>query len=333
MSGAAPDGLVEVVVPGALGDQRVDRVLSILTGVSRRAAADAVAAGSVWVDGDPVRARSTVLRAGQRLRAELPAEPAPGPVADRGVAFGVLHADDDLIVVDKPAGLVVHAGAGHAHGTLVDGLLARFPDLAGLPERVGGDPARPGIVHRLDKGTSGLLVVARSPDAFRSLSAQFRRHEAERRYVALFAGLVGEERGVVEAPVGRSTRRPDRMAVTPAGRAARTEYAVEGRFAEPVPATLVEARLDTGRTHQIRVHFAAIGHPVVGDDRYGGEAARPPALVALLGGGRLFLHARSLRIGHPDGRSLTFESPLPADLRAALSAMLPVQPLGEAQVD
>lgn len=321
MSSDAPVGPFEVVVPGALDGQRVDRVLSILTGVSRRVAADAVAAGSVWLDDDPVRARSTALRAGQRLRAALPSARVAGPVADEAVAFEVLYADDDLIVVDKPAGLVVHAGAGHENGTLVDGLLARFPDLAGLPELVGGDPARPGIVHRLDKGTSGVLVVARAPGAFRSLSGQFRRHEAERRYVALVAGVVGEEHGAVEAPVGRSTRRPDRMAVTPVGRPARTTYVVERRFDEPVPATLVEARLDTGRTHQVRVHFAAIGHPVVGDDRYGGTVARPPALVALLGRGRLCLHARTLRIEHPDGRSLAFESPLPADLRALLSAM------------
>jgi 23S rRNA pseudouridine1911/1915/1917 synthase len=324
VSGDGPGRRLEVVVPGALEGQRVDRVLSILTGVSRRAAAEAVAAGTVWVDDEPARARSTALRSGQRLRAELPPDPTPGPAADRSVEFGVVYEDDDLVVVDKPAGLVVHAGAGHASGTLVDGLLARFPDLAALPQQVGGDPARPGIVHRLDKGTSGLLVVARTPAAFRSLSAQFRRHEAERRYLALVAGSVAEARGVVEAPVGRSTRRPDRMTVTPTGRSARTTYAVERRFDEPMAATLIDARLDTGRTHQVRVHFAAIGHPVVGDDRYGGVAARPAALMALLGAGRLFLHARTLRVDRPDGRPLELESPLPGDLRAVLSSMRPV---------
>lgn len=323
MTDGEPSGPLEVVVPAALDGQRVDRVLSTLTGVSRRVATDAVAAGSVWIDDSPVRNRSTALRAGQRLRAELPGEQRPVPAPDRGVEFDVVYVDDDLVVVDKPAGLVVHAGAGHPHGTLVDGLLARFADLAGLPGLVGGDPARPGIVHRLDKGTSGLLVVARSPDAFRSLSAQFRRHEAQRRYSALVLGGVAEERGVIEAPVGRSTRHPDRMAVTPGGRAARTTYAVEQRFDHPVPATLVDAGLETGRTHQVRVHFAAIGHPVLGDERYGGAPARPQALSSLLDPGRLFLHARHLRISRPDGRLLELDSPLPADLRAVLAAMRP----------
>jgi 23S rRNA pseudouridine1911/1915/1917 synthase len=323
---AAPPTPLDVVVPAALDGQRVDRAVALLSGVPRRVAADMVSDGSVRVDGKPLRTRSSVLRAGQHLQASVPAM-APGmPVADVGVEFDVVHVDTDLIVVDKPAGLVVHHGAGHHGGTLVDGLVARFPDLSALPAQVDGDPARPGIVHRLDKGTSGLIVVARSAGAYRLLSAQFRRHEAERRYVALVAGEVGEERGIVEAPIGRSTRHPERMTVTPGGRGARTAYRVEARFGSPVPATLVEARLDTGRTHQVRVHFAAIGHPVVGDDRYGAGVARPPQLSSLLGRDRLFLHARFLRVVHPDGEARTWQSRLPGDLAAVLAQLRPTAP-------
>lgn len=323
MSDLGTDIDLDLEVPAALDGQRVDRVLSMLTGVSRRSAADAIDRGAVWIEDERARTRSTVLRTGQRLRAALSGSQAPRPSADPDVPLAVVYADDDLIVVDKPAGVVVHHGAGHRGGTLVDGLLARFADLARLPALVDGDPTRPGIVHRLDKGTSGLLVVARSPQAYRLLAEQFRRHRAERRYVALVAGTLEGERGVVDAPVGRSTRRPDRMAVVATGRPARTAYRVLGRFAGPVPATLVEAQLESGRTHQVRVHLASIGHPVVGDERYGVPASRPPALVSMLAPGRVFLHARVLGLVHPDGTARRWESPLPADLEAVLRELLP----------
>jgi 23S rRNA pseudouridine1911/1915/1917 synthase len=259
------------------------------------------------LDGQPVRARSALLRTGQRLQAVVQGTPQDLPVADSSVAFEVVYEDDDIVVVDKPAGLVVHHGAGQRAGTLVDGLLARFPDIGklGEPSEVGEPPevfepsageddsGRPGIVHRLDKGTSGLLVVARSRRARASLAEQFRVHSAERRYLALVAGTVEADRGQVDAPIGRSTRRPDRMAVTPSGRPARTSYAVRQRYDSPLAATMVEATLDTGRTHQVRVHLAAVGHPVIGDDRYGGARARPAVLLASLGQDRLFLHAGS----------------------------------------
>jgi len=235
------------------------------------------------------------------------------------VAFTVVHAEDDFVVVDKPAGLVVHHGAGHRGATLVDGLLARFPDLAGLAERGVGERDRPGIVHRLDKGTSGLLVVARSPAAFVALAGQMRRHEAERRFLALVAGTLGPERGEIEAPIGRSARRPDRMTVRAGGRPARTHYVVRGRFERPVPLTLVEATLETGRTHQVRVHFDAIGHPVIGDDRYGRSAARPPAVLSRLSGGRLFLHAWRLSFEYPPGTRRQWEAPLPEELTEVLA--------------
>ena len=317
----AQSSAIDVVVPAALDGQRADRVVSLLTGAPRRVAAEAVRSGTVLVDGRPVAERSTPLRSGQRLQCAIvdAGPPVPGP--DPSVHFEVVYADDDLVVVDKPPGLVVHHGAGRRGGTLVDGLLARFPDLSELSRAGMVDPTRPGIVHRLDKGTSGLLVVARTARAFESLSAQLRQHRAERRYLALVAGTVAADRGQVDAPIGRSTRRPDRMAVTPSGRAARTNYTVRRRYDEPVPVTLLEAALDTGRTHQVRVHLAALHHPVIGDDRYGDARARPPALVKVLGRERLFLHAYRLTVEHPDDGEMTWESELPADLAGTLAAL------------
>jgi len=215
------------------------------------------------------------------------------------------------VVVAKPAGLVVHPGPGHAHGTLVHGLLERFPEIATV-----GDPARPGIVHRLDRDTSGLLVVARTAEAYTGLVGALAARDVDRRYLALVAGELASPRGVVDAPIGRSTRQRTRMAVREAGRPARTGYEV--RAAWPAAGvSLLECRLETGRTHQIRVHLAAIGHPVVGDGAYGGRRLDD-------GPSRPFLHAFALGFAHPvDGRPLAFEDPLPGDLAAALDALGP----------
>jgi 23S rRNA pseudouridine1911/1915/1917 synthase len=212
----------------------------------------------------------------------------------------IVHIDDDLIVVDKPAGLVVHPAPSYHQPTLVD-LLA---DLAG-----GGESSRPGIVHRLDRDTSGLMVVARNDAAHASLAEQIRARSAIREYLALVEGELDSRSGTVDAPVGRDRRRRTRMAVRGSGsREARTHFEV----VERLPAdTLVRARLETGRTHQIRVHFAAIDHPVAGDTEYG---AKPRHGLT-----RQFLHATSLTFQHPTtGKEMTFESPLPGDLRAAL---------------
>jgi len=316
---AAATGVFETVVPPTLGGERVDRAVALLTGLPRRAVAEMVSEGRVTVDGRRVDVRSRALVTGQMLRVDVAAVVDEGPRADIGVAFTVVYEDAHLVVVDKPAGLVVHHGAGHGGGTLVDGLLARFPELADLAAAGTGDAARPGIVHRLDKGTSGLLVVARTPEAFRSLSGQLRAHTAGRHYRALVAGTVDDDAGVVDAPIGRSPRQPTRMAVTRGGRPARTAYRVVGRYREPWEATLVEATLDTGRTHQVRVHLAAIGHPVFGDDRYWGNRPRPADVRTLLTPGRLFLHACRLSLDHPaSGERRTWESPLPPDLDAVL---------------
>jgi 23S rRNA pseudouridine1911/1915/1917 synthase len=313
--------LVAVEVPPALAGERVDKVVSFLTGLSRRAAAELVVGGRVKIDGSTELVRSRVLASGQLLELDTAGGERQEPVADRGVEFGVVHEDDSLVVVDKPAGLVVHAGAGNRSGTLVCGLLARYPELALLPAAGAGEPDRPGIVHRLDKGTSGLLVVARTVDAYRSLSGQFKAHSARRSYEALVFGTVQADRGTIDAPIGRSTRKPDRMAVTAAGRAATTSYSVIERYEEPVRATLLEATLGTGRTHQVRVHFAAIGHPVFGDDRYGRGTAVAPELKGRLERGRLFLHAAELRIEHPLGGTAEWTSPLPQDLRDLLAQL------------
>jgi 23S rRNA pseudouridine1911/1915/1917 synthase len=311
-------GVIDVTVPLAMDGTRVDKAVALLAGLPRRTVAELVDEGAVRINGQRVTSRSRLLGAGQQLHVDVPPAPQRAPAPDPTVLFTVVHDDADLIVVDKPAGLVVHHGAGHAGGTLVDGLIARFPDLATLGADAGG-PLRPGLVHRLDRGTSGLLVVARSPAVYRLLSEQLRARTAQRDYAALLAGEVAADAGVVEAPIGRSSRDRTRMSVTPRGKAARTTYRVVQRWRTPVPLTMVRASLDTGRTHQVRVHAAAIGHPVIGDNRYGGAAARPASVVAHMAPGRLFLHAVRLSLDHPAHGRVTWSSALPDDLTAVVT--------------
>ncbi len=298
-------------VPPALAGERLDRVVAMVTGVSRSAAADLVASGAVRVDGEVAGGRADRLRAGARVEVELGAGPPDvGPVADESVGLVVVHADADVVVVDKPAGLVVHPGAGNAEGTLTAGLLARFPEMA-----LVGQAGRPGIVHRLDKQTSGLLAVARSPAGYEGLVAQLAARQVGREYLALAWGRPGSSAGMIDAPIGRSAREPTRMAVSARGREARTRYEIERAYARPEEVTLLRCRLETGRTHQIRVHLAAIGHPVVGDRRYGGQRQSLPLA-------RPFLHAARLGFAHPiTGKSLAFTSPLPAELEAVLAGL------------
>ena len=341
----ARDGALVATVPEALAGVRVDRAVAILTEVSRSVAAELVEAGRVLVAGAPVAGRSLPLEAGDELEVMLPGRSDQGVLPDLAVPFGVVHEDPFLIVVEKPAGVVVHPGAGRRTGTLVNGLVARYPDIAALGAGPC-DPGRPGIVHRIDRGTSGLLVIARTAEAYRSLAAQMADRSVGRRYLALVAGHLPDDRGVVDAPIGRSARTPTRMSVSAAGRAARTHYvvverlggtagAVPGRdregFSGSPPAlpatTLVACTLETGRTHQVRVHFAAIGHPVVGDDRYG--VGGRFAGARLLEQGRLFLHAAALAFDHPaDGERRRWVSPLPEDL-AGVIGHVPELPDGD----
>jgi 23S rRNA pseudouridine1911/1915/1917 synthase len=303
---------VREAIPRALDGERLDRVVALLTGLPRARVTELVDAGRVRVGGGPAGSRSRRVLEGEVVEVDLPPAEveAPRPAPDPGVAFDVVHADEHLIVIDKPAGLVVHPGAGNVEGTLVNGVLARFPDVAGV-----GDPGRPGVVHRLDRGTSGLLVVARTPAAHAALVAQLRARAVERAYVALAWGTFEAPAGLIDAPVGRAEVDRTRMAVSARGREARTRYRVRRSFTQPTELALVECRLETGRTHQIRVHLSAIGHPVVGDATYGGS--RAPIRLD-----RPFLHATHLAFDHPiTGERLAFDDPLPAELEAVLALL------------
>ena len=310
--------VLTVTVPAALDGVRVDKAVALVADVSRSSVSALIDQGRIIVDGAPIRSRSTALRLGQELRIDQADEHRLiGPAPDPSVVFDVVYEDADVIVVDKPAGLVVHPGAGHRTATLVHGLLARYPELPAVAGAPGADPDRPGIVHRLDRGTSGLMVVARSPLAYQSLVAQLGDRTVSRRYRVLVLGSVEGETGVVDAPVGRSVSSPTRMAISRRGKEARTRYRVERRFAEPAPTTLMTATLETGRTHQIRVHLSAIGHPVAADEIYSRGRSLPGAVIS-----RPFLHAYALAFVHPGtGEPVSWTSELPGDLRHQLSLL------------
>ena len=305
--------MISEVLPEALEGERLDRVVALLTGASRAAAKALVEDGHVTHNGATATAGRARVATGDRV--EIDTVPAVGdpqgslPTAEPEVAFEVVHEDRHVVVIDKPAGLVVHRGAGHPGGTLVNGLLARYPDMSQV-----GDPFRPGIVHRLDRDTSGLLVAARTQDAYDGLVAALAGRRVHRRYDALVLGTPASPSGVVEAPVGRSPRARTRMAVTAGGKAARTRYDVVATWADPVPVARLSCTLETGRTHQIRVHLAAIDLPVLGDATYG----RPDAL----GVARPMLHAAELAFDHPvTGERVAVASPLPADFAAVIARL------------
>ena len=288
-------------MPPEAAGERLDRFLALLEEVGSRAAAERlIEEGRVLVDGAP-RPKSHRLDPGEELAFDVP-ESRPSGLEPEELDLRVLWEDEHLLVVDKPAGIVVHPSAGHARGTLVHGLLAHA--IAG-----GGEAERPGIVHRLDRDTSGLLVVARSEESHRRLQRLLRRRELVREYTALVRGRPRSRRGRIEASIGRDRRDPTRMSLdTTTPREAVTEFEVE----ELVPRhALLRVRLVTGRTHQIRVHLAAIDLPVAGDPLYGVEGD--------LGLERQFLHAARLAFPHPfTEERVEVDSPLPVDLQAAL---------------
>lgn len=296
-------------VPAVLAGERLDRVVALIADISRSAATAVIAAGGATVDGEVAATGKVRLVEGQLVEVDPGTIPrVAAPEADGDVEFVVVHEDDSVVVVDKPPGLVVHPGAGNPDGTLVNGLLARFPELATV-----GEEQRPGIVHRLDAGSSGLLVVARTEDARVALIEQFADHSAGRRYDAMVWRHPEAAHGIVDAAIGRDPSDPLKMAVVADGRPARTEYRVVERFAAPAELAQLSCTLETGRTHQIRVHLAAVGHPLVGDPVYGER--RPN-----LGLERPFLHAAELSFTHPaTGERVTFRSDLPADLAAFLT--------------
>ncbi len=263
--------------------------------------------GLVTVDGRLPAKAGVKLEVGQPVQVTLPV-PQPIDLKPEPIPLRIVYEDDDLLVVDKPAGLPVHPSAGHAQHTLVNAVLAHCPGLSGL-----GGEGRPGIVHRLDKDTSGLIIVAKNDAAHVSLARQLKERRVEKTYLALVEGRLRPVEGVIEAPVGRHPRDRKRMAVVERGREARTRYRV---LREVDGRSLVEVRPETGRTHQIRVHFAAIGHPLAGDPLYGRGSARPRSLK------RQFLHAQRLAFAHPrTGERLELEAPLADDLAETLAEL------------
>jgi 23S rRNA pseudouridine1911/1915/1917 synthase len=300
-------------VPAAVDDEsRLDIWLARERGITRHAAHTLIAAGAVRVNRRPGRPGQRVGGTDQ-IEVSLPAAAAttpPPPTPAPAVDLVVVYEDEWLAVIDKPAGLVVHPAPGHPDGTLADGLRQR-----GTVWSLLGGEERPGIVHRLDRDTSGLLVVAKSEAAHRHLAAQLQERSLTRLYWALVAGGLSEASATVEAPIGRDPKDRKRMAVVDGGRSAITDFRVIARHPHT---TELEVRLRTGRTHQIRVHLAYIGHPVVGDPVYGRRND---------GAARLALHAQELRFAHPaDGREMAFESALPAELTTLVESVREARP-------
>ena len=324
------DSELAITVPSLLAGVRIDKAISLLSGISRLAARTLIEDGKATVSGVVVNSRSFVLKAGTRLEVLLPDDHRSVLSPDHTIDFEVVYEDDLIVVVNKPAGLVVHPGAGNLSGTLANGLVSRYPDLVKLSQEGICDWDRPGIVHRLDRGTSGLIVVARTPDAYRSLVNQLSERTMQRKYLSLVDGYVNDDKGLIDAPIGRSERTPTRMAVSRRGSEARTRYRVINRYCAPRPLTLLELSLETGRTHQIRVHMEAIGHRVVGDTRYGLanrmdltslflSDLNTPKAESEVSSDRLFLHAFELGLEHPNsGQRMVFSAALPQELDAVI---------------
>jgi 23S rRNA pseudouridine1911/1915/1917 synthase len=292
-------------------DQRLDRYLArVLPDVSRSQAQRLIRQGLVALDGEAAKP-STPVEPGMRVVVRIPPLPSD-EISPEAVPIDVIYEDDDLVVVNKPAGMVVHPAHGHREGTLVNALLARYPNL------VVGDAGRPGIVHRLDRDTSGLIVVARTEAALEHLRQQFKSRSVKKTYLALVHGQPPAPEGIIEAPVGRDPRQRQRMAVVPGGRAARTRYRLLESLGEY---SLLAVFPETGRMHQIRVHLSWLGVPVVGDPVYGrGREVREAK--KRLGLGRQFLHAWRLSFARPGGKgTVALEAPLPADLARVLQAL------------
>ena len=298
-------------LPDGLDGLRLDVALSRLFGLSRTTAADLVETGSVRVDGQEA-AKSERVRAGSWLDVELPG-PGPDPAvaaAEPVDGLRVVYDDDDLVVVDKPVGVAAHPSPGWTGPTVIGGLAA-----AGYRISTSGAAERQGVVHRLDVGTTGLMVVAKSERAYSVLKDAFRNRDVDKRYAALVQGHPDPSRGTIDAPIDRHPTHDYKWAVVADGKPSITHYETVEAFRA---ASLLDIRLETGRTHQIRVHMAAVRHPCVGDLTYGAD----PTLSARLGLSRQWLHARRLAFAHPaDGRAMEFDSLPPADLQDALDRL------------
>jgi 23S rRNA pseudouridine1911/1915/1917 synthase len=297
-------------VPDGLDGLRLDVALSRLFGFSRTAAADLIDTGQVTVDGTPV-ARSAKVRAQAWLEVALPEPAAPAAAPPMPVdGLVVLHDDEDIVVVDKPVGVAVHPSPGWTGPTVVQGLAAM-----GYRLSTSGAAERQGVVHRLDAGTTGVMVVAKSEPAYSALKRAFKERTVDKRYSALVQGHPDPSRGTIDAPIGRHPSADYKFAVVEGGRPSVTHYETEEAFRA---ATLLDVHLETGRTHQIRVHMAAVRHPCVGDLTYGAD----PTLAARLKLTRQWLHARELGFDHPGtGGRVRFVSPYPSDLQHALDVL------------
>jgi 23S rRNA pseudouridine1911/1915/1917 synthase len=308
-----------VTVPADAAGERLDRFLATLAGIGTRARGrQLIDAGHVRVDG-AARKPATELRAGMRVVVDLP-PPTPSTLEAQDIPLRILYEDTDLLVIDKPAGMVVHPAPGARRDTVVNALLHRSRGIAGV-----GAAERPGIVHRLDRNTSGVLAVALTPAALEAVARQFRERSVRKEYVGIVHGAVRLARGRIELAVGRDPRERKRMSVSPRrGRGALTSYEVVERVAG---ASVLRLAPHTGRTHQLRVHMQALGHPLIGDRVYGGgrRAVRgcpAGAAVAIEAFPRQALHAASLALAHPTtGAPLRFDAPLPDDMRALLAAL------------
>jgi 23S rRNA pseudouridine1911/1915/1917 synthase len=305
--------VIEGVLPGG---ERLDKALARASGLSRERVKALIAEGGVSLDGTAVAQPSAKAGEGARFRIDVPAV-APAAAAAQEIPLVVVYEDEHLIVIDKPAGMVVHPAAGNFDGTLVNALLHHC---AGRLSGIGG-VARPGIVHRIDKDTSGLLVVAKTDVAHEGLAAQFARHSIDRVYFAIVAGLPNPLSGSIDAPLARSSANRKKMAVVEEGRGKRavTHY----RIVTPLRgAALVECRLETGRTHQVRVHLASIGHPLLGDPVYGRPRQGHRELLKRLNFQRQALHAAELGFVHPVSKeNLSFKSALPSDIQELFGAL------------
>ncbi len=309
--------LKQVVAPEQAG-ARLDRFLAQTLGWSRARLQKLLKAGLVEVNGG-AKPASHRVRAGEAVSVRVP-KPAPSPLSPEPLALEILYEDRDLLTLIKPPGLVVHPGAGRQHGTLLNALLHHCPALQEI-----GEVSRPGLVHRLDKDTSGLMVVAKTALAHAALVSQFAAREIEKRYLALVWGRLPEAEGRIDKEIGRHPTVRQRMSVRPRrGRAAATRWRVRREF--PGPLTLLELAPETGRTHQLRVHLASEGHPVLGDATYGGGASRlkgnPYLQVLKPLVGRQLLHAWRLTVTHPRSAArLSWEAPLPEDFQAVLDKL------------
>lgn len=298
---------IRVVVPADLDGERLDKALAVILGVSRNEAKYLVEEG-VRLDGRPGAASG---RVSEGSLIETPAPRTATVLEPEPIDFQVIIETDAYLVVDKPPGLVVHPGSARTRGTLAAGLIYRYPEIEGV-----GQQGRWGLVHRLDRDTSGALLVARTAAAYEDLTGQLARRDIKRTYTALVDGTFLIPTGTVEAPIGRDPARPTRRAVVPGGKHAVTHYEVEVNYPS-VDAALLKVRLETGRTHQIRVHLAAIDHPVIGDRTYRG---RPTTAAAP----RVFLHASMLEFVDPSSQQgVEARSPLPGDLATALERLGP----------